>query len=286
MEKDLIKVISSDNPFMISRLGSLEARFLYNFLVNEKYTRKLNFISHVSPYFKYNYRLLFSMQNNAGFFPLNNSNINLFCKRYINDLKNVDILGCWNGYESKISSLLSLKYIPVPLRSIEPFYSKNSWVAALNNKKILVINPFTKSIINQHKKFDKIFDLKFTDISSYSFKLNVFKPVISNAGNHKTCGYDSWSEALLDMQNQIKDIDFDIAIIGAGSYGLPLASFVKSLGKGSIHLGGSTQILFGIKGKRWDNHEFISKLYNENWVRPDITEIPNNHIKIEDGCYW
>ena len=30
---------------------------------------------------------------------------------------------------------------------------------------------------------------------------------------------------------------------------------LKKAGKKTIHLGGSTQILFGIKGKRWDSRE-------------------------------
>ena len=37
-------------------------------------------------------------------------------------------------------------------------------------------------------------------------------------------------------------------------------------------MSGATQLLFGIKGKRWDDHPVISKLYNPAWVRPDETE--------------
>ena len=33
------------------------------------------------------------------------------------------------------------------------------------------------------------------------------------------------------MKADIKEIDFDIAIIGAGAYGMFLAQYVKSLGK-------------------------------------------------------
>jgi hypothetical protein len=41
-----------------------------------------------------------------------------------------------------------------------------------------------------------------------------------------------------------KDIDcleFDVALIGAGAYGLPLAACVKRLGKKAIHMGGVTK---------------------------------------------
>ena len=50
------------------------------------------------------------------------------------------------------------------------------------------------------------------------------------------------------MKNQIVKTDFDIAIIGAGAYGFSLAAFIKKIGKKAVHLGGPTQVLFGIKG--------------------------------------
>jgi hypothetical protein len=88
------------------------------------------------------------------------------------------------------------------------------------------------------------------------------------------------------MCEEIAGRSFDIAIIGGGAYGLPLSSFVKKLGKKAIHIGGATQILFGIKGARWDNHQIISNFYNEHWTRPLSSETPQNYQLIENGCYW
>ena len=51
-------------------------------------------------------------------------------------------------------------------------------------------------------------------------------------------------------------IDFDVAIIGCGAYGFPLAAKLKQAGKQAIHLAGATQLLFGIKGKRWEEYQF------------------------------
>ncbi|WP_275353744.1 hypothetical protein [Klebsiella pneumoniae] len=84
----------------------------------------------------------------------------------------------------------------------------------------------------------------------------------------KKTEFKNWFEAL-EKCKAISKIDFDVAIIGCGAYGLPLASFVKNLGKQSIHLAGWTQVLFGIKGKRWDDLPQISKFYNDHWIRPD-----------------
>ena len=56
--------------------------------------------------------------------------------------------------------------------------------------------------------------------------------------------------------------------------------------KSSIHLGGATQILFGIKGHRWDTHDVISSFYNDHWVRPSKEETPEKAKINEEGCYW
>jgi hypothetical protein len=61
---------------------------------------------------------------------------------------------------------------------------------------------------------------------------------------------------------------------------------VKEQGKKAITTCGSTQILFGIKGKRWDDRGYENTLYNEYWVRPLPEKIPEQATKVEGGCYW
>lgn len=64
------------------------------------------------------------------------------------------------------------------------------------------------------------------------------KPVQSIADNKEGLPYETWFDALNDMKSKIKEIDFDIAIIGAGAYGMFLAQYVKTLGRQAIHGGG------------------------------------------------
>ena len=63
--------------------------------------------------------------------------------------------------------------------------------------------------------------------------------------------------SLEEIEVRIKDVDFDIALIGAGAYGLPLTLYCKSLGKMALQTGGATQTLFGIMGKRWENRPHV-----------------------------
>ena len=116
------------------------------------------------------------------------------------------------------------------------------------------------------------------------FNLKTYKAVQTIAG--KKSEFNNWTEALNYMYNDIIKIEFDIVILGCGAYGFPLASMLKKNGKISLHLGGVTQMLFGIKGKRWDDDPETSKLYNDFWVRPNEDETPANNKDVEEGCYW
>jgi hypothetical protein len=64
------------------------------------------------------------------------------------------------------------------------------------------------------------------------------------------------------------------------------APYGKLNGKPVIHMGGATQILFGVRAKRWENNAQISCYFNENWVYPNENEKPKNASRVEGGCYW
>ena len=111
------------------------------------------------------------------------------------------------------------------------------------------------------------------------FELKTIKAVQTIAGQKSE--FETWFDALESMKDQISKTDFDIAIIGCGAYGFPLASYVKDLGKQAIHLGGVTQLLFGIKGKRWEEWEHYTELRKnngENWIFTQ--DIPKDFEKI------
>ena len=95
-------------------------------------------------------------------------------------------------------------------------------------------------------------------------------------------------QMLSTMQEAMK-IDFDVAIIGCGAYGFPLAAKLKLAGKQAIHLAGATQLLFGIKGKRWEENgafAYVQKFFNDAWVYPSDEDKPKEAAKVENGCYW
>jgi hypothetical protein len=218
----------------------------------------------------------------SGFFPNRNFEyITEFCKLMIRDSKEVDILGSWRKEEYYMKPYLE-KAVRVRLNSLEPYLNNAPWPKLLKAKKVLVVHPFSNTIKSQYEK--RVLLFKNPDILP-EFKLSTVRAVQTIAGNDDP-RFKNWFEALDYMKSEIDKSDYDIALIGCGAYGFPLAAHVKRSGKMAIQLGGSLQLLFGIKGKRWENREQFAALMNEHWVYPSNEDIPKNKDVVEGGCYW
>lgn len=159
---------------------------------------------------------------------------------------------------------------------------KEPFTSALRGKKVLVIHPLAERIHSQYLKREFLF---MNPNVLPEFELKTVKAVQTIAGEHDY-RFNNWFEALDFMFNEAMKIDFEIALIGCGAYGFPLAARLKRAGKIAIHMGGVTQMLFGIKGARWDVHPVASRLYNEHWTRPEGDEVPRNSNLVENNCYW
>jgi hypothetical protein len=136
--------------------------------------------------------------------------------------------------------------IKVQLETLYPFFVKNPWTRALKGKKVLVVHPFEETIKMQYSNRILLFENQ--DVLP-QFQLITLKAIQSLGGGSTV--FENWFKALKYMEDQISILDFDICILGCGAYGLPLAAHVKRMGKKAVHLGGGSQLLFGIKGRRW-----------------------------------
>lgn len=280
---DLIyKHLTSDSPCMIARFGSTELTCLLNFRgVSESKKNSIEYIKGRSLKWWWDNNNITQMEKWSGFFPPEVNLIEKFCKLMLEDISQVDILGSWLSEESFLNKeLINAKRIV--LEDMEPFFCKTPWTKALEGKKVLIVHPFAETIEQQYQKRKLLFENNLLP----EFELKTIKAVQSIAGEKTE--FKDWFEALESMKTKIDQADYDICIIGAGAYGFSLAAHVKRMGKKSIHLAGVTQLLFGIKGKRWENYIVwpYTNLYNEYWVRPGENEKPKNAHVVEGACYW
>lgn len=286
-------MLLSDKPCMIARFGSTELTCLANYvgIHNQKKMYFSYFRGESNPWW-WEQKIINQMQNWSGFFPAKQDKIEQFCELMLQDIPGVDVLGSWLVDEKLFDK--QLKLAPkVHLRLLEPFWSNSPWTKALEGKKVMVIHPFAETIEQQYMNRNFLFTNK--DVLPNFKSLTVIKAVQSlGEGDAR---FNDWFEALNYMKLQIDELDYDVCLIGCGAYGFHLAAHVKRSGKKAIHLGGALQLLFGIKGKRWEDPNYgVSEwgippssyvhLMNEFWVRPGINVRSKNAEKVEGACYW
>lgn len=281
---DLIcNMLWAEAPCMISRFGSVELQAVVDYMFPPNVKNAIRYVKGEIPSWGFAPSTKRTMRINAGFFPATKTMLDRFGKIMLECMPIVDILGSWRSEESMVMQYMP-QTIRVPLYALEPYYFDNPWTPALEGKKVLVVHPFEDTIRKQHEKgrYEQLFaDPRLTP----NYELQTLKAVQSIAGN-KPAEFDDWFQALDWMKKEIDKRDFDIAIIGCGAYGFPLAAYVKQSGRKAIHLGGATQYLFGIKSNAAEKSKMLSSFINEYWVRPSMMETPNGIEKVENSRYW
>ena len=277
----------ADNGLMISKFGTIELDNVVCADVNGKGLTVRDYVrAFHGEYSIHTDEAISKLCNNAGFFPNDPQLLGKYVDMVKQDMREIDILGSYIKAEKYIADNLSPKCVKVNLDGYyAPFLWKSPWTQFLKNKKVLVVHPFVDSIKKQYERRELLFADK--DVLPEFKELILIKAVQSMAGNGTHTGFNDWFEALQHMKNQMDSVDYDVALIGCGAYGMHLAAHAKRARKIAVHLAGWTQMLFGIYGERWikDQPEY-SRFINEHWVRPGKSEKPQGAESVEGGCYW
>ena len=280
----ITELISSEKPFFAGRFGAYELGVLVN-LKDIRINERKNILAYLrggETRWWLNKGILNKFKSNAGFFPIEEKSLFEYYDLCRADMKEIDLLGSWLHQEKYFLNEL-LKTKRVLLEDLDPFFADKPWTMALEGKKVLVVYPFVDEIRNQYSKRDILFENQLLP----QFDLKVYKPFSLNEAEAR---FETWFDSLNYMIDEIKELEFDVALIGAGAYGMNLGAELKRYGKQVIHLGGATQLLFGIIGNRWVENPILNypihNLVNDNWVSPYSSSRPKNFKEIEDGCYW
>lgn len=270
----IINLIKSNKPFFISRVGiGSETYSTYHYETTGTIGR---------------YETL---DNNAGIYYKNEADIKRYNTYYSNALKNSDALACWtdNVLKEQFYFIQKYKLPKLDYRVIEPFYQieKNiiPFTHYLNDKKILIISPFIDSFIEQMDKQFKIY--KNTNIFLPKQKFVYYKSLNTSAGN-RIENHANWMHTYLQMIKEIKELDFDVALVSCGGYGLPICNYIKEhMKKSSIYVGGGLQLFFGVIGNRWlSDPAWRQRIFESpsEFIRPKETQ--KNSEKVENSCYY
>lgn len=281
----ILQCLQENKPLLISKFGTTELETMEDFVIkNEKKIPIRGYID-----FIYGKRTKLRVQNPilerlctlSGFFPNDEEFTERFYQENLQAIQQIDILGSYQVNEYLFRKQLK-NAVRVNLDGYyAPFYYSKPWTCHLKGKRVLVVHPFAEDIQAQYEKRAYIWQ---DENVLPDFTLITYKSVQSIVGTKTE--FATWFDALQKMKDDISKIDFDVALVGCGAYGMPLAAHCKLMGKQAIHLAGWLQVLFGIKGTRWDNNPRVSKFYNEYWIRPSEQNRPQGVEKVENGCYW
>ena len=274
-------LIESNESFLISRVGNLETK------VAVEYDSNGNVNSNVSCNL---------LHNNAGIYCNNMEELNTYAKLHAECIQNSTALASFGSRSTNTNVIFSenhfvekYKLKTVHSRILEPYYCIEQdlipWSHSLLGKKVLVINPFVDSMQQQLKNGFQIFKHQPLFLEGQEI---IFYKCFSTNGMNRT--HNNWIETFEIMCNDISKLDFDIALLGCGGYGLPLCNYIhKNLNKSAIYVGGGLQLLFGVMGRRWESRDFWKTIIAENgctFVRPSKEEQITGQNAIENACYW
>ena len=272
---DYAKKLLEESPFLAGKIGGAELM-------------ALEFMDHK---IKLNWprgwsweRPVRRLHNNAGFFPIEKKAFLKWHELMADAIASTDFLCNWQTdpflrlYENKLIESLapeskSIKHDMLS-RLILPTIAPFRW---------LVVSPFVKTMKKQVIHLKDIHDPEGKNSIDWDYIARTCQFVRCPFQSHlEPSPYASWEDGLEKLTMEVSSKDFDLALIGAGAWSLPLGSRIKKMGGSAIHLGGEMQLFFGIRGKRWAN----GSIYNSAWANSDPEDTPKNANRVEDGCYW
>lgn len=270
--------LTSGRPCMVGRIGATEIRNMEGVLHQDcSFWKKIKFFLtlHQTGQSKKMQQLWNNIEehNDDAFFEK-------FTQIMLKDIEELDVFASWRWEENEV--MKSYNGDVISLGDLEPFFSSAPWTRALAGKKVLVIHPFHKTVEFQYSHRKHLFENP--DILP-EFELITYQPFFWGVRDNPDKTKD-FMRNLESMKKEIEVMDFDVALIAAGTYGFPLAAHIKRMGRQAVVMGGVLQILFGIKGARWDAMSQYNRFYNEYWLRPGEEYKPKCYSSFDGGCYW
>lgn len=264
----ILQLILDRRPFLAGRIGHTEGRIVGEALFrNCQFGRLTKIQAH----------------QNAGIFPVSPELLSGFAEIYTASIAQADLLGFW---QTTFQARLLAEHYPeiplAPLPALEPYLHPEPWSGALEGLRVLVVHPFASTICHQYEQSRHVLFANPQVLPL--FDLQVLSPPQTLAP--MTGGYTTWIEALDHLIERVLQREFDVALLGCGAYGLPLGAAIKVSGRQAIHLGGALQVLFGIRGRRWEEIPAIAAMMKECWIRPSPQETPDSALLVDGGCYW
>lgn len=236
-------------------------------------------------------RLCFHGLTQEGVFPADPEFYLRYNDFYMEHVRNLDCIGLYlNNWDVALEKPIIDYY---QLRNKFNYYAEQQpdrsiegeqgpcYLPYFRDKKVLIICPFATLLRDRAER--EIFEGVWSKINKpwfypHSVTALEFPYGFARSTQEK---YDTILNLYQEITAEIEQRSFDIALIGAGGLAIPIASFIKNMGKLGLDLGGHLQIVFGVIGQKWRNlPDWQQNYYNEWWI-----DMPAAYKPEEDACF-
>jgi hypothetical protein len=279
LSKAIRDALAENRGLAVGKLGTCEAETAY--LHHHKYP--------------YSWITRLAMTRNAGLWPDNNKTLEdwaAYMVRHV--LPQMDGVARWWNMEHEgtvFRAYAPHAHIQEGIDWFDPW--RDPWTMAIpSGTKVAVVTPFVESLQHQLPHLNKMFDEPIWQepLPEFIGIRTGCSPVFdatSSAAWSTDIQQGGWFKALIQIVKEVVDSGARVAIVGCGALSLPIVAALKTRGIVAIHTGGLTQVLFGIRGKRWTTDPKYAHLTeNPYWTNPRESETPTHAKTIEKGCYW
>lgn len=284
--RDIRTATNSRTGYAAGKIGESQQHWMY-------YEVLLSGTKNPDKIKRFEERLLFHGLKQVGIFPATPSYYLEYNKFYMEHVRNLDCLGLFNyPREIRLIQYYQLKnkfvfFVDQEPDKSSPSREDNCYLQYFRDKKILLVCPFGHFL--KQRATQEIFEGVWSKTGKKWFYPAQVDSVEFPYGFSRETQekYPTATDLYHDIVSEIDKKDFDVALISAAGLAIPIASYIKNLGKVAIDLGGHQQFLFGVMGKRWrDKTDFRQKYLNEHWVdMPDYYK-PNEKDVCDQGAYW
>jgi hypothetical protein len=229
----------------------------------------------------------------AGAFPGEGPFLSEFARFYACRLRELDCLGvstdsfrvsldiaCAHRFSNQL-----IRYIDQEPDRSSPADDERCYLPHFRDKRVLLVCPFADALRARADK--KTFEAVWAKTGKRWFYPASVEAVEFPYGFARSTQkrYGTCLDLLDEITAKIDGHDYDVALIGAGALGVPIATHVKQRSKVGLSLGGALQVLFGVIGRRWRTRPSWQRRYfNSAWV-----DVPPEYRPASgetDADYW
>jgi hypothetical protein len=278
----IASLLADKQPHFIGRIAGVELKVAYAVLERSSLLTD---------------RDLLELENNAGIHTTSQESLKEYATRLVHAYEGCSMIAEWpqegevflvTGEGQRFIARRTPSIPKCSALSLEPYYlppGEFSWMSALKGKRVLVLHPFVHTFQRQIQHLLALYpNRSWFEGCMFHF----LRPPVTLAGNH---GHLDWKEHEEKCFQQIRehqqDHPFDVALVGAGGYGMLLSHRIhQEFQTHVVYIGGALQLFFGVIGKRWFSNKEVMTLMNDQWVRPVKEDQPTDFKRVEKGCYW